>query len=422
MHHSKLSKTVFAMFVAGFVAGYAHAATIYVDATNNSGLEYGTSASPYAAIQDAINAAADGDVVSVAPGLYYGAIEMKSNVALVSQQGAKNTIIDGMGAYFVVNSPYSLTANSTLDGFTVQNGIYLIWASNRVNFWYPSTWTIRNSILKDGATAIQDYPGVTLKMTKTVITNVSTAMDAIWCSTPQFTNVTINNVGMAFWIYGISLNLINTTATNVGTFISLWGDYGSAYVYGSNNNIWSYTRFTVPNDRGYQPTMNLQNTISVDPLFVNQPTDLALQPGSPLIDAGTNVGLPFYGGAPDIGAYEYLPQNMTELVKALAASYARIRPEAFKNAGEQRRNALHNNFMAVLRILDAVKTAPTTQAKREILNAALLKLMNDVWAKGDGFYGGNPYDDWITTSEEQAALYPKVMEVKQAIESEIAGL
>ena len=29
-------------------------------------------------------------------------------------------------------------------------------------------------------------------------------------------------------------------------------------------------------------------------------------PGSPLIDAGINVGLPFYGNAPDVGAYEYL--------------------------------------------------------------------------------------------------------------------
>ncbi len=30
-----------------------------------------------------------------------------------------------------------------------------------------------------------------------------------------------------------------------------------------------------------------------------------LSPGSPLIDAGTNVGLPFQGSAPDIGAFEF---------------------------------------------------------------------------------------------------------------------
>ncbi len=40
-----------------------------------------------------------------------------------------------------------------------------------------------------------------------------------------------------------------------------------------------------------------------DPLFVS-PTDYHLQPGSPAINAGTDVGLPFQGSAPDIGAFE----------------------------------------------------------------------------------------------------------------------
>ena len=32
---------------------------------------------------------------------------------------------------------------------------------------------------------------------------------------------------------------------------------------------------------------------------------LRLQSGSPAIDAGVDVGLPYSGSAPDIGAYEY---------------------------------------------------------------------------------------------------------------------
>jgi hypothetical protein len=46
--------------------------------------------------------------------------------------------------------------------------------------------------------------------------------------------------------------------------------------------------------------------ISVDPQFVDAAVpDVHLQPGSPCIDAGVDVGLPYLGLAPDMGAYEF---------------------------------------------------------------------------------------------------------------------
>ena len=47
---------------------------------------------------------------------------------------------------------------------------------------------------------------------------------------------------------------------------------------------------------------------SADPRFVDLVAgDFRLQPGSPLIDAGTDVSVPFCGVAPDMGAIEVCP-------------------------------------------------------------------------------------------------------------------
>lgn len=57
-----------------------------------------------------------------------------------------------------------------------------------------------------------------------------------------------------------------------------------------------------------------------------------------------------------------------------------------------------------------------------LLNECLNKLLNDIWAKADGFYGGNPNNDWITTQEEQDRIYPVVMELADAIQNKIDSL
>ena len=48
--------------------------------------------------------------------------------------------------------------------------------------------------------------------------------------------------------------------------------------------------------------------ISVDPAFTDmESADWRLRSGSPMIDGGTDVGMPFCGAAPDIGAIESCP-------------------------------------------------------------------------------------------------------------------
>lgn len=73
----------------------------------------------------------------------------------------------------------------------------------------------------------------------------------------------------------------------------------------------SLTHLVVSHNLYHQPESigsgtNDDSPVFGDPLFVNPSAgDFHLQANSPAIDAGVNVGLPYNGAAPDIGAYEY---------------------------------------------------------------------------------------------------------------------
>jgi predicted outer membrane repeat protein len=102
-------------------------------------------------IQGGIDGAANGDTVSVAPGIYYEHISFSGKAILVrSEAGADSTIIsklyDGL-PIVIFNSQEDST--SILDGFTVQN------ANNDVGYggaiYASSSPIIRNNIIKENS-------------------------------------------------------------------------------------------------------------------------------------------------------------------------------------------------------------------------------------------------------------------------------
>ena len=77
----------------------------------------------FSTIQAAINAAADGDTVSVLPGTYAEQIDFKGKaITVTSRDGPSTTIIDGMGTVTVVIFFSGETETSVLSGLTIQNG------------------------------------------------------------------------------------------------------------------------------------------------------------------------------------------------------------------------------------------------------------------------------------------------------------
>ena len=74
-------------------------------------------------IQDAIDFAADGDTVLVAPGAYFENINFLGKaITVTSESGPDVTIIDGDGVDRVVTFNSSEGPTSVISGFTIRNG------------------------------------------------------------------------------------------------------------------------------------------------------------------------------------------------------------------------------------------------------------------------------------------------------------
>ncbi len=100
--------------------------------------------------------------------------------------------------------------------------------------------------------------------------------------------------------------------------------------YGNHNNtVW--TPSWSAGYAGYPGTINISNNLAgVEPRFVG-PGNYTLQSTSPLIDAGTNVGLAYNGSAPDIGYYEYASGGNTSPSANAGADQAITLPIALVN-------------------------------------------------------------------------------------------
>lgn len=439
---SKKSLSIVFLVSVVLVSFYASAkaVTVYVDAANTSGIEDGTQAYPFNTIQEGINAAKEGDsfesadTVKVAPGIYYGGgIRLKHNVRLIGS-GPEVTIIDCLNdIYYCQNGngvairlPYHSEPRGYIEGFTLQNGWCGVYASNPYSFWQLAYLEVRNCIIKNMASSgISIYPGVQIRIFKTVFERIGCSAIACTSSTQvELTNVTINNVtyGSAIHLYNATVYLKNNNISNVPALFSVASRWGSGTVIGKNNCLWNYLKEWKLLNNNPHEFVNL-NPVYADPMYVNAISDnYHLQPLSPCINKGVDIGLPYSGSAPDLGAYEYEELNTRKLIENLASSYANASLDSFKNSAEQRINALENKFTALLNKLDEIEEIQDTQTKITLYRDALDKLINDLWAKADGFFGGNPKNDWITTREEQERLYPIVQQLKKNIENEINKL
>jgi serine protease len=312
-------------------------------------------------IQDAIDAANNGDVIVVAPGTYKENIDYHGKaVTIRSSSGAEQTIIDGGNAGTTVTFDTGETSASVLTGFTIQNGSASFGAGMTMLLASP---TILRNIFRNNNEGYGGYgAAIGGNISSPVIEDnqfMNNSCDTQFLSgVISFINdsspVIINNIFVRNPCRAINITLptgntpVVANNTIVGNTVGVRVDARVttlSQIYANNVIVGNQTGLEVDFlDPGNEPTWknNLlfgntlnysgitdqtgtKENISTDPQFVNQKTnDFQLQAGSPAIDAGS-LAVPhlpptdFAGNPrvvdgngdgkafPDMGAYEFIP-------------------------------------------------------------------------------------------------------------------
>ena len=283
-----------ALAVWGIIATFSSPPEILIVASNTS--------AQHNTIQSAIDAASNGDIIIIEPGVYFENIQFKGkNITLKSTnpddpEVVKATIIDGVNSASVVSFTGGESKKCLLAGFTITNGNGIDGGGIDGR---GTRATIRNNIIRNNiATNGGGVSGCNGMLQKNIITS----------------NRCEENGG---GIYQSAATLINNTivenqATDGGGLSRCSGQIVNCILWGNR----------AKRDHQVQESLKLEHCCIEDwvggdkgntwenPMFANSRKNIfSLLPDSSCIDAGIKISgranLQNSGAAPDIGAFEF---------------------------------------------------------------------------------------------------------------------
>lgn len=344
---------VFAVVLSGLPLLSDHAdgqgsSSIYVDASNTSGIEDGTAAHPYDTIQEGIDYALPGETVLVRPGQYPENLILNKDLTLnglVDDSGARPRICPPSGTALLVSdginfevsgfvfSDCEVGIRGTAYGMYVSNGRATIHSNVFTNirrvdggFWCYDT--------QCGGEAI--YIGGLLNIYNNIFFNNSGGCGTVVLRSDGGTHYFYNNTmsdntndnpngsGCAsLWMAGPRMYVFNNIIVNetTGAGVHLYDPYGG---WTAQAQIEYNLMFN--NYGGNSTGVPISRTIGADPGFIDPDNgDYRPQPNSPCIDAGTNEEAPSSDfqryprpvdgdgdetAITDMGAHEYVPPDV----------------------------------------------------------------------------------------------------------------
>lgn len=320
------------------------AATYYVSTTGNDATGDGSAGNPWATINhaDSLSLLNPGDTVIVAAGTYPQA--SGDGVVLQNSGGTAgapitylangNVLIDqstflGLTYGFAVKVPYI-----TVSGFEIKGAANGVWLTGRTAPASGNNCIVTNCVIRDagqgtGSGAGGVVSGVFMDVctdalvVRNVIYNIQATANTPWspigCGVEMSSgdnnnvwNNTIDNAYVGIYYYGSTAGGPGyghiTTRNNIVVncngwgFVNPWSTDPSYFTSDHNllfNNAVTYGNYPAGNNGPFP------SDVTANPMFVFVANrDYHLLTNSPAIDAGTNVGLPFLGSAPDMGAFE----------------------------------------------------------------------------------------------------------------------
>jgi len=198
-----------------------------------------------------------------------------------------------------------------------------------------SDCVINNCIIKNsfGAMEVRNASNLTIQNCLIHDNGFPRAIDIYDCSNVKFYNNSIYNNSSSVLDINLGNNIQvknNIVANNLGQAIYINAENTSNLSF-TNNNVWG-NHYANQADRNYDDQSfslhdqtGINGNISVNPQFDSM---YHLLTGSPCINTGVNVGLPYSGTAPDMGAYETnLPTGSLTIQSNTTANFVISKPD-----------------------------------------------------------------------------------------------
>jgi predicted outer membrane repeat protein len=289
--------------------------TWYVDDDNCPGPGSGTKKDPFCSIQDAIDAASDGDQIIVAPGTYNETVGFDGTAVTLRSSGGRDvTVIDGSGlGVSVVTFTIGDGPDTVLQGFTVTGASAFAGAAMLNENGSP---TITDCLFSNNTATLFGGGFFSFGGNPTLINCWfhGNSADAGGAMVPEDSEPTLINCvfseNTATFGGAMSNSGGSATFSNCTFYANTASSEGGAMINSEhiatlvNCVLWGNSPDEISDDQVSLTTVLYSDVqggwagegwgnIDADPMFVDPANDdLRLQSGSPCADAGNNWGLP----------------------------------------------------------------------------------------------------------------------------------